>query len=101
MLWQPRLSKPHAQTNSYLFRAISKTDIIEVCWIIPPIEQWNQYTKGNVTESDIVRWSIDLYKTNRKLLEDPHPEDMPEEKGKEIYRAFLAEKAGESKYERI
>ncbi len=103
ILWQPRLSKPHAQTNSYLFRAQSKTDIIEICWLIPPIEHWNQYTKGNVTESDDVRWSIDQYKTNRKALEEPHPDDMPEAKGREIYKAFLNEKLQQipAKYERI
>src|SRR5579863_4273753 len=36
MLWQPRLSIPEPQTNSYLFRATSKTDLIEVVWILPP-----------------------------------------------------------------
>ena len=52
MLWQPRLWKPKAQTNSYLFRVKSKTDIIEICWIIPPRELWGQYDKGKVTLTD-------------------------------------------------
>lgn len=30
ILWQPRLTKPKAQTNSFLFRAIPKTGEIEV-----------------------------------------------------------------------
>src|SRR5882672_2443569 len=52
MLWDPRLSIPEPQTNSYLFRAISKTDIIEVIWMLPPVETWPQYKKGNITESN-------------------------------------------------
>jgi hypothetical protein len=40
LLWQPRLSKPTAQTNSYLFGAQSNTDLIELCWLIPPRELW-------------------------------------------------------------
>src|ERR1700682_5598941 len=36
MFWQPRLSKPAAQTNSYLFRVRSYTDEIEIIWMIPP-----------------------------------------------------------------
>ena len=36
MLWQARLGKPKAQTNSYLFRAKSNADILEICWMIPP-----------------------------------------------------------------
>lgn len=91
MYWQPRLSKPEAQVNSYLFRAQSKTDIIEVCWLIPPRELWNQYIKGNVTESEIVSWSIRQYRFNKLNLEAPHPDDMPEEKGKMILKAVVDE----------
>jgi hypothetical protein len=86
MVWQPRLTKPKSQTNSYLFRALSKTDIIEVCWLIPPREMWNQYKKGNVTESDIVGWSIWQFQTNRKELELPNPDDLSDERIKAIYQ---------------
>lgn len=84
MLWDPRLSKPKAQTNSYLFRAISHTDIVEVCWMIPPREQWEQYTQGKVTESKEVIWSIYQFQHHREELERPLPEDLPDEKGKQI-----------------
>ena len=65
MLWQPRLSIPQVQSNSYLFRALSKSDIIEVCWIIPAKEFWGQYKKDNVTESNWATWSIDQFKNNK------------------------------------
>src|SRR5260221_7414673 len=56
MYYQPRLTKPEAQTNSYLFRAKSHSDIVEVCWLLPNEEIWGQHAKGNVTESEIVEW---------------------------------------------
>jgi hypothetical protein len=89
MYWQPRLSVPEAQTNSYLFRNISKTDIIEVCWLIPPKEQWGQYKKGNVTADPNVEWSIQQYKYNRKGLEKPHPDDMTEDKASLILKNVI------------
>jgi len=64
MFWQPRLWKPKAQTNSYLFRAKSNTDIIEICWLLPPKELWNQYILDNVTEHKEVLWSIFIIEIN-------------------------------------
>jgi hypothetical protein len=91
MLWQPRLIKPKAQTNSYLFRAQSNTDILEICWLLPPEEMWPQYKKGNVTESDWVNWSIIMYKTKREELERPFGEDLDDETAKRIYIQVAAE----------
>jgi hypothetical protein len=85
MLWQPRLTKPSPEENSYLFRAISKTDLLEICWLIPPKEMWAQYRKGNVTESDIVVWSINQFRFKRKELEQRHPEDLLDSRVRNIY----------------
>jgi|TARA_R110000822_G_scaffold125342_3_gene260012 hypothetical protein len=95
MLWQPRLSIPEAQTNSYLFRAISHTDTIQIVWLIPPKEQWKQYEKGNVTEQNEVAWSIEMFKHKKKELEKPHPDDMTEEYGRLILKAIVDEKLQE------
>jgi len=86
MLWQPRLTKPKAQTNSYLFRATSNTDIVEICWLIPPREMWPQYEKGKVCESNWTAWSIDQFKNNREFLEKPLADDLPDQKIEAIYR---------------
>lgn len=85
MFYQPRLTKPESQTNSYLFRAESQTDVLEVCWLLPASELWGQHKKGNVTESEIVEWSIAQFKTNKEALESPHPDDLSDDKIKEIY----------------
>lgn len=91
MLWQPRMSIPQPQTNSYLFRALSKSDIIEVIWLIPPREVWSQYQKGNVTENDIVEYSINRFVLRRDELEKPHPDDLPEKKCAQIMQEIIRE----------
>ena len=91
LYWQPRLSIPEPQTNSYLFRAISHTDNIQIVWMIPPREHWEQYKQGNVTEQNICLWSINMfqYGNTRKQLSEPNPEDIPEQMAKNIMRAIL------------
>lgn len=91
MLWQPRLGKPKAQTNSYLFRAQSNSDIVEICWMLPPREMWTEYRKGNVTESNYVAWSIKMFQEKRPILENPFPDDLSEDKIRGIYMVVAAE----------
>lgn len=92
MFWQPRLTKPEPQTNSYCFRAISKTDIIQVCWLLPPRELWSQYRRSNVTEDSIVLWSINEFRYNKKQLEAPEHDDLSDEKVEAIYRSLAHNK---------
>lgn len=92
ILWQPRLTKPRAQTNSYLFRAISKTDTLEVCWLLPPSELWKEYQRGNLVHEETILWSINQYRLNRKQLELPEHDDLPEEKTRYIYKLILQNK---------
>lgn len=91
MIWQPRLTKPKAQTNSYLFRAESNSDKVEICWLIPPREMWDQYNKGNVTEHELVRWSIAQFIGNRENLESPDPDDLYDTKINWIYEKIAME----------
>jgi len=92
MFWQPRLTKPSAQTNSYLFRATSNTDLLEVCWLLPPEEMWPQYKKGNITEHRDVLWSINQYTQFRNQLEAKDPEDLSEERANFIWQELIASK---------
>lgn len=85
ILWSPRLTKPEAQPNSFLFRAKSKSDIVEICWILPPIELFEQYKKGNITDQEIIRWSIYQYGFNRAELEKSFPDDLDPKIIKMIY----------------
>jgi hypothetical protein len=91
MLWQPRLLKPKAEINSYLFRATSGTDLIEICWLLPPIETWNQFFEENLCSSQDVWWSINEYKNNRDKLQQPFHDDLTEEQAKNVMIAILQE----------
>lgn len=101
MFWQPRAGKPKAQTNSYLFRAQSGTDILEICWMIPPREHWGQYRKGLITESDIVAWSINKFNNNRPDLEKPFPDDLTEDQIRGLYLIIAAEMEEEQRIKKI
>lgn len=101
MLWQPRLLKPTAQTNSYLFRAKSNGDTVEVCWMLPPREMWAQYKKGQVTENEIVNWSIVQFETNRADLEAAAPDDLSSEQAKNVYLKVARELEEESRLKKM
>jgi hypothetical protein len=79
MIFQPRLTKPKAQTNSYLFRVESNTDLVEIIWMLPPREMWEQFEKGKMFESEEVMTSIVNFTNHRKELEKPHKDDWTEE----------------------
>lgn len=84
MYWQPRLTKPKAQTNSYLFRAISNTDNLEVCWLLPPRETVMQFNKGNMMENELVIWSYHHFDTKRYLLDAKPKDDFDDDRCKMI-----------------
>lgn len=101
MYWQPRLLKPEAQTNSYLFRANSNTDLIRICWLLPPRELWGQYQKGNLAEHEFVIWSIDQYLHNKKKLEADDPEDLSEIQCSNIMQELIANKRNDKLMNRL
>jgi hypothetical protein len=91
MIWQPRLTKPKAQTNSMLFKVHPGTDILQTVWIIPERELWSQYNKDNLTENETVRYSINAFINNREQLEAPDDEDPSEDEIKSTYLQLSAE----------
>ncbi len=100
MYWQPRLSKPEPQSNSYLFRIESKTETIEICWMLPPWELWQQFGKGNVTENEIVVWSINEFLNEYKRMSSPDERDLSEEQCKNIMRSVIKEHVESGKNKR-
>lgn len=85
LIWQPRLTKPKAQTNSMLFKAYPGTDLIKIIWMVPARELWEQFKKGLMTENKTVCDSINSFQNNRKKLEEPEPDDLSDEQIKKIY----------------
>jgi hypothetical protein len=86
LIWQPRLTKPKAQSNSMLFKAYPGTDLIKVLWMIPDRALWNQYGKGLITENKTVSESIRDFQFNRNKLEEKEEDDMSEEQINAVYK---------------
>lgn len=86
LIWQPRLTKPKAQTNSMLFKAYPGSDNIKVIWMIPSQELWAQYDKGKVTEDSTVLSSIFAFEHKREELEKPDVDDLTDSQIDAIYK---------------
>lgn len=85
MVWQPRLTKPKAQTNSMLFKGYPGTDIIKIIWMIPVREVWSQFNKGLLLENRLIHDSIHDFQYNRSKLEEREPDDLSDEVINNIY----------------
>jgi len=86
LIWQPRLTKPKAQSNSMLFKAYPGSDNIKIIWMIPAEELWGQYQKGLMTESQIVTESIYNFQNHRQKLEAKETDDLEDFQIDDIYR---------------
>jgi len=85
LIWQPRLTKPKAQSNSMLFKAYPGTDIIKILWMLPAREMWSQYEKGKMTENKIVSESIHAFLHDLAKLEEREDDDLSDVQIDRIY----------------
>lgn len=98
LIWQPRLTKPKAETNSMLFKAYPGQDMIKVIWMIPKPELWAQYLEGKMTENKTVLDSIMDFTNNKSKLEARESDDLQDWQIDNIYRELSMEaKAKKSK----
>lgn len=88
LIWQPRLTKPKAQTNSMLFKAYPGTDIIKILWMIPARELWAQFTKDKMTANQTIIESIDAFVNHRAKLEAKEDDDLTDEQIDSVYRSL-------------
>lgn len=91
LIWQPRLTKPKAESNSMLFRVYPGSDEIKIYWMIPARELWGQFNKGNLTQSQIVVESIYDYQHHRQKLDKKEEEDLDDATIDQIYREISIE----------
>lgn len=94
LIWQPRLTRPKAQTNSMLFKAYPPGDTIKIIWLIPKRELWSNYVKGMICENITISDSIRDFQNNRKKLEQPDPEDLDDQTVNAIYAAIAKNAQG-------
>ena len=97
LIWQPRLTKPKAQSNSMLFKAYPGSDVIKVIWMLPAEELWDQFIKGKMMENKTICDSIHDFKKNRQKLEEREEDELTNKQidaiYKEISRDAKAQKA--------
>jgi hypothetical protein len=74
LIWSPRITKPKATSNSYLFLVLQRPDLIKTIWLLPKRELWPQYAPGKMTFSEDVWTSIQNYKHSKAKLEAPDPD---------------------------
>ena len=89
LIWQPRLTKPKAVPNTWLFRVQPGSDAVEIVWMLPQEELWDEYNKGKMTENQFVIESIHDYQFNREKLEEKDPRDLSDEMVKKVYGEVL------------
>ncbi len=86
LIWQPRLTKPKAQSNSMLFRAYPGSDRIDILWMIPDEVLWSQFQEGNMLEDGIILKSIRAFVNNPSELEKKEEGDLDDHQIDAIYR---------------
>jgi hypothetical protein len=90
LIWQPRLTKPKAQTNSMLFRIDPDIDgAVTIIWILPPREMWHLYEKGKMFENEVVIESVYDFEHDRNKLERPQQGDLNDEQIKTVYKSAI------------
>ncbi len=92
LIWQPRLSKPSCETNSMLFKVKPGLDEVKIIWMVPEAHLWPEYEKGKVCASSIIAESIEMFKKNRKALEQPEPDDLTDHQMMAVYKEMLESK---------
>lgn len=87
LVWQPRLQKPKAETNTMLFKVDpAYPDQVRIIWILPDPSQWEAYKKGQMCQDPTTIESIHAFENDRASLERPEPDDLPDERAKVIYQ---------------
>lgn len=69
IIYMPRATRPACTSNSMLFRCFPKDMLIEPIWIIPEVELWDNFTKGQLTQDDFIQKCINQYKADKKFFE--------------------------------
>ena len=69
-------------------QVLPETDLVDVKYIIPARELWDQYKKDYLTENKVVVESIANFENNRMLINAPDDDDLDDESIKRIYEAI-------------
>lgn len=101
VIWQPRLTRPLAQTNSMLYKGYPGSDIIKVLWIIPARELWEQYKKGNICANEDVWNDIQTFVHKRKEFDKPEDDDLNDDQIDAIYKELSQQAKNKKMMEKL
>lgn len=79
IIYCPYPRRPKPQSNSWLVRTQKNTDTLELIWIIPEEELWDQFGKKMLLEDEFIFNCIQVFKNNPASLEYDQKE-LPIEK---------------------
>lgn len=99
MIWSPRITKPKAESNSYLFLARKNSDQIRVIWMLPRKEDWNNYAPGQLMHHEDSWISIQNFIHCKEKLEAPE-KDGPTEANVREWIKIIAFEATKKQQER-
>lgn len=91
MIWQPRLTKPKAQTNSMLFKGYPGSENIKIIWIIPDRHLWPEFQMGKMMQNTTILESIHDFQHNRPKMEEKEKDDLDDIQIGKIYKDIARE----------
>jgi len=96
LLWIPVITKPKSTPNTYLFLANRQTDIVQIIWMLPKRELWEQYAPGQMFHNENIWTSIQNFLHDRAALDAPD-KDGPTEKQQEEWFKIIGHEAHRKK----
>lgn len=60
--------------------------MVKIIWMIPERELWDQYHRGNMTQSETVVESIYRFQHDREALEAPEEDDARDSEISDAYK---------------
>lgn len=96
IIWMPVVTKPKAAPNTYLFLCRKNSDIIEIIWMLPKRELWDQYKPGQMCHNENIWISIQNYLNDKERLNAPD-KNGPTEKDIEHFRKVIGHEAHQRK----
>jgi hypothetical protein len=96
LIWMPVITKPKVEPNTYLFLCRKNTDVINIIWMLPKQELWDQYAPGKLCHNENIWISICNYKYDKSAMNQPDPHG-PTEKDILEFRKIMGHEAHKRK----
>lgn len=96
LLWIPVITKPKVAPNTYLFLGSKRSDVIEIIWMLPKRELWEQYGPGKMFFNENIWVSIQNYLHDKERLNAPD-KNGPTDKDVEDWRRIFGHEAQKRK----